>query len=271
MPLEGILRIPRKIPENQREWEQFTRALNTQITYDGIRAIINEAATIATREGTDIQTILQRISDEGRASDQRFLPTVTFGNVASVQSVEPLTSSAGSTTANVQVAAHTLHTDFANIAYNSGSVTGLALNTRYYVYTDDPDYAGGAVTYVASTSRPNVPANSGRYFVGTIETPSASANTENISAATSANPIVFTTTDPHGWASSDTVEFAALPGDFGTNLNGTQHVITVTAPDQFSIAVNGTAYVAYTTGGIATRIIEDTGNDFGGGGGGYIP
>ncbi len=269
--LEGILRLPKKIPQDQREWEQFLRRFNEQFFYDGTRAIIAEAATIAEREGTDIGTILQRISDQGRAKDQRFLPTVTFGNVASVQNIEPLSASAGSTTANVLVAAHTLHTDFGVISYNSGAVVGLALNTRYYVYTDDPDYEGGAVTYVASTSRPNIPANSGRYFVGTIETPSASANTELISAATSANPIEFTTSAPHGWSTADTVQLDGLPDAFGTALNGTQHLITVTAPDKFTIPIDGSAFAAYTAGGTASRIVPDTGNDYGGGGGGYLP
>jgi hypothetical protein len=271
VPTDGILRAPRGKLENERDWEQFLRRLNEQVAYDGTRAVINVLATFTGRTATDIETMLQHVSDAGRARDQRFLPTVTFGNVASVQSVEPLTSSAGATTADILIAAHTLHTDFANIAYNSGSVTGVALNTRYYVYTDDPNYVGGAVTYVASTSRPNVPANSGRYFVGTIETPSASANTANISAATSANPIAFTTSSAHGWTTGDTVQFSSLPGDFGTNLNGNQYVITVTGASTFTIVKDGTLYAAYTAGGSATRIVADTGNDFGGGGGGYIP
>ncbi len=271
MPTDGILRAPRGKLDNERDWEQFLRRLNEQVTYDGTRAVISALATFTGRSTTDIETMLQHVSDAGRATDQRFLPTVTFGNVASVQSVEPLASSAGATSADILVAAHTLHTDFGNIAYNAGSVIGVSLNTRYYVYTDDPNYEGGAVTYIASSSRPNVPANSGRYFVGTIETPSASANTANISAATSANPIEFTTSSPHSWTTGDTVQFSALPGDFGTNLNGLQFLITVTAVDKFTIVVNGTTYVAYTTGGSATRVVADTGNDFGGGGGGYIP
>lgn len=271
MPLEGILRAPREELKNGQDWDKFLRRFNEQIQFDGTRAVINALATIASRTGTDIDTMLQLISDAGRAENQSFLPTVTFGNVASVQSSEPLTATAGSTTAAITIAAHTLHTDFTNIAYNGGSVSGLALNTRYYVYTDDPNYLGGAVTYVASTSKPNVPANSGRYFVGTIETPSASASSSNINAATSANPIAFTTTAPHAWTTGDTIQFSALPGDFGTHLNGNQYVITVTGATTFTIAIDGTTYVAYTSGGIATRVVADTGNDFGGGGGGYIP
>lgn len=271
MPLEGILRPPRDELSNSREWDRFLRRLNEQMQYDGERAVMNALTTIASRTGTDIGTILQRISDSGRANDQRFLPTVTFGNISSIQSAEPLTSSAGATTADILIAAHTLHTDFGGIAYNSGSVTGVALNTQYFVYTDDPNYAGGAVTYVASTSRPNVPANSGRYFVGLITTPTASANTANINGATSANPIVIQTSAAHTWSTGDTVQFSSLPGDFGTNLNGVQKVITVTDATHFSIAVDGTTYAAYTVGGSATRVVAPTGSGGGGGGGGWIP
>ena len=265
----GILRIPQQLPKDQRDWEQFTRRLNETIQHDGERAVIAALTTIAERTGTDLDTILQYIGDAGRATDQRLVPMVNFGNVSSVQSTDPLGASAGATTADISVAAHTLHTDFGNIAYNSGSILGLALNTRYYVYVDDPNNLGGAVTYVATTSKPNVPANTGRYLVGSIVTP-VSANTANISAATSANPIVFTTDAAHGWASGDDVDFASLPGDFAA-LNSGTFEITVIDADEFSVAVDGSAFAAYTSGGTATRVVADEFPDYGGGGGGALP
>lgn len=267
---EGILRIPRKLPTNQREWEQFTQRLNQGIQHDGERIVLSALATIAERNGTNLDTILQHIGDGGRANNQQLMPMVNFGNVASVQSTDPLTAVAGATTADITVSAHTLHTDFGDISYNSGSILGLALNTRYYIYVQDPNNAGGAVTYIASTSKPNITANSGRYFVGTIVTPVA-ANSANIDNATSANPIVIRTTTAHGWSSGDSVQLGSLPGDFGTNLNGTIRTITAIDSDEFSIAVDGTAYAAYTSGGTATRIVDDGIPDWGGGGGGYLP
>lgn len=266
----GILRIPAQLPKNNRDWEQFTRRLNQTIQDDGERAIIAALTTIAERTGTDLSSILQYIGDAGRATDQRLVPMVNFGNVSSVQSTDPLGATAGASTADISISAHTLHTDFGDIAYNSGSILGLALNTRYYIYVDDPNNAGGAVTYVATTSKPNVPANTGRYLVGSIVTPVA-ANTATISAATSANPIVFTTTAAHGWTTGNTVDFAGLPGDFGTNLNSGTFVITVVDSDEFSIAIDGTTYAAYTSGGTATRVVDDGFPDYGGGGGGALP
>lgn len=270
MATEGILRLPRQIPSDQREWEQFIRRLNKSIQTDGTRAVIEAAATIASRTGTDIESILTYIGDAGRATDQRLMPMVNFGNVASVQSVYPLSATAGATTADIAIASHILHTDFGGINYSSGSILGVNLNTTYYIYADDPNNLGGAVTYIATTARPNVPANSGRYLVGVISTP-VSANTANISAATSANPIVFTTTAAHGWSTGDNVQFAGLPGDFGTHLNGITQTITVLSPTTFSIPIDGTTYAAYTAGGTATRIVAGTDPDFGGGGGGFLP
>lgn len=268
----GIVRPPKIIPapEDVTGWARLFRDLNDVLTQDASQYALNSETTLSNRSGIAIQTVLQRIGDTGRATDQRLLNAVTVGNVSSVQNVDPLSATAGAMTADIVISAHTLHTDFGNIAYNSGSITGLSLNTRYYIYADDSSFSGGAVTYIASTSRPNVPANSGRYFVGTIVTP-VSASTSNISGATSANPIVFTTSAAHGWSSSDTVDFASLPGDFGTNLNAGTYTITVLSSTTFSIAVNGSAYAAYTSGGTATRVVPSSIPDWGGGGGGFIP
>lgn len=266
MPLEGILRPPRGELKTVRDWDQFLRRFNEQFLYDGVRAIIAEAATIAEREGTDIATILQRIADDGRAEDQRFLPQVSAGNVLSLQDINPLVASADAVNATISIDAHTLQYGFGPVSYNSGTIVGLLPETNYYVYADDPDYEGGAVTYLATTNRQNITADNGRYFVGNITT-AISANTAAITGATSANPIVFTTTPGHGWSTGNEATLSALPGDFGTNLNGNTYEITVIDPTHFSIAVNGTTYAAYTTGGLATRVSVATEGPAGGGGG----
>jgi hypothetical protein len=254
------------MPENQREWEQFVRNLNEQITFDGLRVILNEAATIATRENTSIEAVLRRMTDDGKAEDQRFLPQVSAGNVLSLQDVNPLVASADATSATISIAAHTLQYGFGLVSYNAGTIVGLLPSTNYFVYASDPDYEGGAVTYLATTNRQNVTANNGRYFVGAIET-AISANTAAIIDATSTNPIAFQTGTDHGWSTGNTVTLSALPDDFGTNLNGNDYAITVTGDDTFTIAVDGSAYAPYTTGGLASRVSGDTGGGAGGGGG----
>jgi len=264
--LEGILRAPRGNPATLRDWEQFLRRLNEQMKFDGERAVINALTTIASRTGTDLETLLQMLTDQGRAQDQRFLPQVSAGNVLSLQDVNPLIASSDAVTATISIAPHSLQYGFDVISFNGGTITGLLPSTTYFVYADDPDYEGGAVSYFATTVRTNVVASNGRYFVGSIET-AISANTAAIIGATSASPIVFETGTAHGWSTGNEVTLSALPGDFGTNLNGNDYSITVVDPTHFSIAVDGSAYVPYTTGGLASRISQDLPGGAGGGGG----
>jgi len=150
----GILRIPQQIPTNQREWEQFTRSLNQLISQDGTRHYSIDA-TMA------------------RASDQRLLPLVNASNKLSTQSAQPLTATDAGSDATINVASHTVQFGFGTVAYNAGSVTGLDYSTLYYVYADDPDYDGGAVTYLATENPLLVTAGNGRYYLGKVTTPAA--------------------------------------------------------------------------------------------------
>lgn len=87
----------------------------------------------------------------------------------------------------------------------------------------------------------------------------ARISTATITGATSTNPIQFTTAESLASLNilnNDIVLFAGLPGDFGTNLNGVEHIVTVTGANTFTIAVNGVAYAAYTAGGTAKRIVR---------------
>lgn len=266
MPANGILRPPRAGPASPRDWDQLFRRINEFLTDDGQRMLVSALSTISTRTGTDIDTLVSYLTDAGRAVDQRFLPQVSAGNVLSLQDVNPLVASADSFDATISISSHTLQYGFGQVAYNSGTIVGLNPSTNYFVYADDPTYQGGAVSYFATTNRQSVTSNDGRYFVGAILT-AITANTAAITAATSANPIVFTIgTDP-GWTSGDTVTLTGLPGDFGTHLNGNSYVITMIDPLHFSIPVDGTTYAAYTTGGLASRVSTALSGGAGGGGG----
>jgi hypothetical protein len=214
-----------------------------------------------------IPALVTKITNAGTAQDQTFLPQVSAGNKLSIQSAAPLSATAGATTATITVAAHTLQYGFGQTSYGSGTITGLSTNTTYYIYADDPDFHGGSVSYLATTNPQTITADNGRYYVGQITTP-VSATTANISGATSANPIVFTTSASHGWTSGDSVIFASLPGGFGTALNGVTKTITVTDGTHFSVAVDGSGFAAYTSGGTATRSSTPTNGGGGGGGGG---
>lgn len=81
---------------------------------------------------------------------------------------------AGST-ATIFIASHTVSTSQSNGAarsasYNSGSVTGLDFDTTYHIWVYDPTFAGGTVTYVASTSASTYITDSRYMWVGAFTT-----------------------------------------------------------------------------------------------------
>lgn len=87
-----------------------------------------------------------------------------------------LTASDAGSSATISVASHTrVYGDISNKTVNSGSVTGLAYSTLYYVYYDDVSRAGGAVTYHADTNPNHALPNkaAGRHFVGSVTTPAS--------------------------------------------------------------------------------------------------
>lgn len=107
-----------------------------------------------------------------QVGDQRNMPPVVGWNATpALQTSGPLTASDAGASATITVAAFTIQGGFGTVGYNAGSITGLAFSTTYYVYCDDPTYAGGAVSYFATTTPANVTANSGRVYVGFIATP----------------------------------------------------------------------------------------------------
>lgn len=286
---EGIRVVPPILPrEGQVTWlgirnvfERYHRDLwasfdlrnpNTEFA-NGLKGVdggveVGATAQLSGRPSSSIPTVLGKVTDGGRAQDQRFLPTTAVLSVSSLQDANPITSSSGASTATISIASHNVVADWGSLAYNGGAIAGLTLNTPYYVYAQDPDLQGGAVSYLASTNRTTTVSATGRYFVGSVTTPSA-ANSATITAATSANPIVFTT-GTHGWTTGNSVTFAALPGNFGSNLNGTTKVITVVSPTTFSIAIDGSGYSAYTTGGTATRVVADKSTQAAGASGGWV-
>jgi hypothetical protein len=199
-----------------------------------------------------------------QVTDQRTLPQVSAGNRLSAQNINPLGSTGSALTASITVQAHTLHYGFGSVSYNGGTISGLTPDVLYYVYADDPDFEGGAVSYSASTAGTSVVANNGRYYVGAIETASA-ASSGNVAAASSANPIEITTSSAHGFTNGEEVEFSDMPGDFAA-LNGNAYTITYVDADSFTIAVNGAGFAAYAgPAGTVTRVSTPTSGGSGGG------
>lgn len=76
----------------------------------------------------------------------------------------------------ITVTAHTRLYGDASVSVDGGSITGLAYGTRHFIYYDDADNEGGAVTYQATTTQADAltsTTNPSRHFVGTVVTPTA--------------------------------------------------------------------------------------------------
>ena len=89
-------------------------------------------------------------------------------NTASVfTGANPLSQSGTTTTINV--ASFTIQWGAGQVSFNSGSVDPGSYGL-WYVYVDDPTYAGGAVTYLATASLVTLYAADGRLYIGSITT-----------------------------------------------------------------------------------------------------
>ena len=156
--------ILQRMPTTRREWIQYQNELAKWVRY----IVKLGDGTLPDSSGTTISGL-----DEmpGTLADGDSLNTVTAFNRGSIQSVTPLTADDVGADATVTIASHNVVYDGGTVAYNSGSITGLAFSTQFSVYADDPTKAGGAVTYIATATTTDLTANKGRYFVGYVTTP----------------------------------------------------------------------------------------------------
>lgn len=239
------------------------------IVGDGAGGVTLGTGAVPVGRTVSVATLTTRIGDTGRATDQRFLPQVSAGNRLSAQSANPLSATSGASTSTINIAAHTMYYGFGTVAYSAGSVTGLTPSTTYYVYADDADFAGGAVSYTATTAPQTVVSSNDRYYVGSIVTPVSSAS-GNVTAATQANPCQITTSPAHGYSTGDDVTFASVGGM--TELNTGTYTITVLTSTTFTLnGTDSTAFGAFTSGGTVTRVTTGTGGYEGGGGWNVVP
>jgi hypothetical protein len=81
-----------------------------------------------------------------------------------------------STTANITISDHTLVYPDKSVMVIGGEIDGLAYNTQFFVYYDDPNRVGGAVVYHVATDGSAFPSSTNpfRHFVGAITTPANS-------------------------------------------------------------------------------------------------
>ncbi len=257
-----LLNNPRfqKMPKSEREWVQYHNELAKWV----LRVARLGDGSMLTASDVTISGLDQM---PGRVPSERSLPMADVGNVKSIQDVisSPLTASDGGGTATISIASHTLATPSGDIIYNAGSVTGLSFSTTYYVYADDDDYEGGAVTYQATTDAAVLVGDLGRYFVGQITT-GISQEIATITNVTQANPGEVTVVS-NPFTNGDEVDIAGVVGM--TELNGNTYTVANGTGTTFELSgTDTTGFTAYVSDGTATRNATTPSGGFGGGGGG---
>ena len=257
-----LQRMPKTDQEHVHFVNEFAKwVLNVAKLGDG---------SLTTSGGTTIDGLGEM---PGIVPSEQSLPMVSTGGVRAAQdTTTPLTAVDGGASATINVAAHGLDTSTGLISYNSGSVTGLSYATLYYVYTVDLTYAGGAVTYLASTDPTDLVTSVGTYYVDKITTGNQN-QAGNISAVTKASPTTFTTSSAHGFVTGYTVAIADIVDDGGggsdmqAQFNGNSYTVTVTDTTNFTVAVDSSSLVAvWVSGGTATYTAPEPPGDGGGGG-----
>jgi hypothetical protein len=97
-------------------------------------------------------------------------------NLAAVPTSSTTLSNDGVSTA-IPIGAFTAQYGDGTVSYNSGSVDPGVFGGPFYIYADDPTFAGGAVTYQFSSTIQNQAAGNGRVLVGSITTVNGVAKT----------------------------------------------------------------------------------------------
>lgn len=152
----------------QRAWEKIEEAYNSLSDAVAAIAAAQAAADAANAAAANAQGVADAITDESTLSGSYVDPTSV------------LSATDAGADATITVAAHDRKYpqpdgSTLTVAVSGGNVTGLAYSTIYYVYYDDATRAGGAVTYLATTTEATAAQVGDRHTVGAIRTPAALA------------------------------------------------------------------------------------------------
>lgn len=146
-------------------WDRAAKAIEQAIT--GIQSAL-EAAGIALDAAEVAQ---QAAADAQTAADS--VGTVSKLSGSGVSGLT-LTATDAGTDVTISISAHTrVYSDGTSVSVNAGNFTGMAYSTTYYIYYDDPTFAGGAVTYLTTTTQATAAQTNDRHLVGQVTTPAA--------------------------------------------------------------------------------------------------
>ena len=178
------LRLPRlpqsepSYPQWQAWWEEVCNA--TETAFNALEDFVTEIA--AAQAAADAANAAAATANAAAVVAQDTADAITNESALAGSYVSGLTMSASDAgaDADITISAHTRHytqpdgtTD--DVAVSGDTITGLAYSTLYYVYYDDAARAGGAVTYLATTTEATAAQIGDRHTVGAIRTPAALA------------------------------------------------------------------------------------------------
>lgn len=155
-------------------WQSLTRTIETQegrqdeliaalVAVDEAIVEVNAATEVATTAAAAAQTAADDTTAQNNLTN-------------SYPSANPLSASDAGANATVTIAGHNrIYGDGTSVAVTGGSLTALAYSTEYFVYYDDATRAGGAVTFVSTTSPTTAAQTGDRHLVGSVTTPAAAA------------------------------------------------------------------------------------------------
>lgn len=149
----------------QQWWQQAMVQIETSI--NGIQAAIDAAAAAnaAAAAANTAATTANNAADAASADN-----AIANSGVVGLT----MTASDAGASATITISAHTrVYADGTSAAVLGGSITGLAYSTSYYVYYHDAAHAGGAVSYLYSTSASAAIQAGDVHSVGAVTTPAA--------------------------------------------------------------------------------------------------
>lgn len=171
----AAIALPAGLPADMR-WGNVSLVLANNLDYEAVDGAVNGRMAMADVYNVGgANRVGLRIPGSGhQLGDQFNSPPIASANLRSTWTGQTISYSAtaGSpATATISVTAATLLAGDASKAYNAMSVgvSGTGGSTvTYYLYFDDPGYAGGAQTLVATTTGSNIYGANGRVYVGSI-------------------------------------------------------------------------------------------------------
>lgn len=185
------LRLPR-LPSSQPSWSKFQvwwqtvcQSIETQEERQDEAAGALAAAVAAIQAAQDAADAANAAAVAANtAADAAQDTAVAITEASALGNSFPVGATVGAldagASATITISPHTRRypqPDGTNVdvSVSGGSVTSLAYSTAFYVYYDDPTRAGGAVTYLATTSADTAVQTGDRHVVGGATTPAMGA------------------------------------------------------------------------------------------------